>query len=114
MTETQKPLEAVVLQIVSTYISRKLDSKHDLRWADVKAGGEKKDAYDEKRAKVARDAFLAVRARTGADFIDYFASTLCSVPQHQTDEAFLLLTRSLHENTTKVRTLTLLALSARS
>lgn len=115
MSDVTKPLEAIVLQIVSNYVTRKLDSKHDLRWTDVKGDESgKKDAYSEKRGKVAREAFLAVRARTGADFIDYFASTLCSVPQHQNEETFLSLTRELHQNTAKVRTLTLLALSARS
>jgi CRISPR-associated protein Cmx8 len=108
------PLEAVVLKIVSSYVSSRLDSKYGLEWKDVKDSPGDKTEYNEKRNKIAKDAFLAVRARTGADFVDYFVSTLCSVPQRMTDESFADLSRQLHENTNRVRTLTLLALSARS
>jgi CRISPR-associated protein Cmx8 len=114
MSEEKKPLEAIVLQIVSTYVNRKLESKHGLSWSNVKKGEGDKAEYGEKKGKIAREAFLAVRARTGADFIDYFASTLCSVPQYQNDENFMFLSRELHQSTAKIRTLTLLALSARS
>lgn len=111
---TPTPLETVVLKIVTSYVTSRLDSKYGLDWKGVKDNPEEKGEYNEKRSKIAKDAFLAVRARTGADFIDYFVSTLCSVPQRMTDESFADLSRQLHENTNRVRTLTLLALSARS
>ncbi len=114
MTNQAAPLETTVLKVVSSYLSRRLATKHDLAWKDAKESAEGKGEYNEKRSKLAKDAFLAVRARTGSDFIEYFVSTLCSVPQHMTDEAFLDLSRQLHESTDRVRTLTLLALSARS
>ena len=65
------------------------------------------------KGKLARDAFLAIRSRTGQDFIDYFASTLCSVSQNMNEHDFTALTKALLEDTDKVRTLTMLALSAR-
>lgn len=115
MSEQQsQPLESVVLKIVSAFLSRRLSSKYDLAWKDAKASDETKGEYNEKRSKLAKEAFLAVRARTGADFVEYFVSTLCSVPQHMADETYLELSRQLHGNTDRVRTLTLLALSARS
>lgn len=108
-----KSIESLIYQVVGTYISRRLESKHGLRWEEVKDSPGRKKEYEEERAKVAKDAFLAIRARTGADFINYFASTLCSVPQHVKEESYIELTRQLHSDTDRVRTLTLLALSAR-
>lgn len=105
--------EALIYKIVGTYISRKLKSKHDLEWSKASANDEKRKEYEERKAKIAREAFLAVRSRTGADFIDYFASTLCSVPQYMNEKHFQMLTQALHNDTDKVRTLTMLALSAR-
>jgi CRISPR-associated protein Cmx8 len=109
-------VEALVYRIAETYIRRKLNLKHpELKWDAAKRDPKKKDEYNEKRGKIARDAFLAVRSRTGADFIDYFASTLCSVPQHMNEQHFQMLTQALYNDTDRdrVRTLTLLALSAR-
>ncbi len=105
--------EALIYKIVGTYISRKLKSKHDLEWSKASANDEKRKEYEERKAKIAREAFLAVRSRTGADFVDYFASTLCSVPQYMNEKHFQMLTQALHNDTDKVRTLTMLALSAR-
>lgn len=115
MTEQQqKPVETIVLEIVGRYVSRRLKGKYDLDWTSASTSDTSRQEYGEKKAKIAKDAFLAVRARTGADFIDYFVSTLCSVPQHMTDESFTSLSAELYRNTDRIRTLTLLALSARS
>lgn len=106
-------IERLVYRAVGVYLSRKLNIKYDLAWADAKASEQGKAEFGEKREKVAREAFLAVRARTGVDFVDWFAATLCSVPQHMSENDFLLLSRQLATETDHVRTLTLLALSAR-
>jgi CRISPR-associated protein Cmx8 len=104
--------EALVYRVVSEYVRRKLATKYDKKY-NAKASQEEQDSYKEHRGKVARDAFLAVRSRSGADFVDFFATTLCSVPQFLSEEQFTTLARDLYEDTDKVRTLTLLALSAR-
>jgi CRISPR-associated protein Cmx8 len=70
--------------------------------------------YHEKKEKVAKDAFLAVRARTGTDFATYFVSTLCSVPQRVGEARYQILARALLEKPETARTITLLALSARA
>jgi CRISPR-associated protein Cmx8 len=114
MAEDQKPLEGVLFELVGHYLSRRLESKFDITWKGAKESDGAKKEYGEKRAKIAKDAFLAVRARTGADFIDYFVSTLCSVPQHLPEQSFIHLSKQLYLDTDRVRTLTLLALSARS
>lgn len=110
---TPKSLEAIVYQVIGNYISRKVDAKTNLRWEAVKDNPGQKAKYEEARGKVAKDAFLAVRSRTGADFVAYFSGSLCSVAQHIGEESYLLLTKSLLSDPETVRTLTLLALSAR-
>jgi CRISPR-associated protein Cmx8 len=86
-----------------------------LKWSDVKENPEKKKKYEETKEKVAKDAFFAVRSRTEqSDFVNYFVSTLCSVPQFIKPEEYVSLTKALYDETDRVRTLTLLALSANS
>jgi CRISPR-associated protein Cmx8 len=105
--------EALVYRVVDNYIRLKLVTKYDDR-PKPDASQEEKDLRKERRGKIVRDAFLGVRSRTGADFIDYFATTLCSVPQFLSEAEFLTLARALHDEREmdRVRTLTLLALSA--
>jgi CRISPR-associated protein Cmx8 len=105
--------EELIYRLVGTYIRLKLKNKYQQEWSSVKSDPKKRDEYEKNREKIARDAFLAVRSRTGADFADYFASTLCSVPQHMSEKHFETIARALHKDTDSVRTLTMLALSAR-
>jgi len=106
--------EALVYRVVGIYLQRKLSSKYQLEWSAVRDDLGKRKDYEEAREKVAREAFLAVRSRSGMDFADYFASTLCSVSQPLSEKQYVALAQALYEDTDKVRTLTLLALSARS
>lgn len=123
MSETQmsKEIQLMIFQLVKNYVGRKLKSKHDLEWkADWKSlkieeRNQRQDYrdYAEKKAKIARSAFLDIRSRTEPmDFINYFVSSLCSVPQHMKSDGFVELTQALYQDTDQVRTLTLLALSA--
>lgn len=110
-------LESLIYRVVNVYLGAKLNNKYGLKWQDVKESkdAEKKKDYDKYREKLAKDAFLAIRSRTGSDFIDYFSGTLFSEPQRGLSEsAFTTLARALLEQPDKVRTLTLLALSARA
>lgn len=108
----QSSVEDLIYQLIGTYISAKLKSKYQLEWKGVQ-GTPKEKEYAEKKNKVAKDAFLSVRSRTGDDFVEYFVSTLCSFPQFLSEEGYSTLAQALHTDTDKVRTLTLLALSAR-
>lgn len=112
--EITKSCEQLVYQVVRNYVYRKLKSKYQLEWPSVKGNPAKEQEYREKREKIAKEAFFAVRSRSGIDFIDFFASTLCSTPQHLTEDQFSTITKALYEETDKVRTLTMLALSALS
>jgi CRISPR-associated protein Cmx8 len=108
-----KTVEEIVYRLVGTYISAKLKSKYQLEWSEGYKGTPKEVEYNEKKGKIAREAFLAIRSRTESDFIDYFASTLCAFPQFLNERGYQTLAKALHTETDKVRTLTMLALSAR-
>jgi CRISPR-associated protein Cmx8 len=112
---TDKNIEQLVFELVRNYVGRKLSSKYDLKWSDVKDNPAEKKKYENNKEKIAKDAFLAVRSRTEqSDFVNYFVSTLCSVPQYMKPEEYVTLTKILYDETDRVRTLTLLALSANS
>jgi CRISPR-associated protein Cmx8 len=108
-----KTIEEIAYRLVGTYISAKLKSKYQLEWSEGYKGTPKEVEYNEKKGKVAREAFLAIRSRTESDFIDYFTSTLCAFPQFLNEQGYATLAKALHEESDKVRTLTMLALSAR-
>lgn len=122
-TDEVPAIEPLIFRLVSTYVTRKLKAKYDLEWK-VEWKGLKNDElnqrpdykkYAETKAKVAKSAFLDIRSRTEqVDFINYFVSSLCSVPQYMKAEAYVELTQALYQETDKIRTLTLLALSANS
>jgi CRISPR-associated protein Cmx8 len=105
--------------VVSNYLRFKLKSKHQLEWKESWKGArdnkpaELKD-YEEKKAKLAREAFLAIRSRTGQDFVDYFVSTLCSVSQSMSEQRFIALTKALIKDGDNIRTLAMLALAAQT
>ncbi|CBN58991.1 MULTISPECIES: type I-MYXAN CRISPR-associated protein Cmx8 [Kamptonema] len=106
--------ERLVLRLVKSYVLSKLEGKYQLKWKDVQ-GSPKESEYRDKKAKIAKSAFLDIRSRSEkSDFINYFASTICSVSQRMNESDFEKLTRDLYEDTDKVRTLTMLALSANS
>ncbi len=107
-------LEHLVYRRVQAYVLGKTERKYDLSWSKVKGNQAQEKEYETKKEKVSREAFLAVRSRTGADFVAYFTSTICSVPHHVTEEKYLEIARALMNpnEVERVRSLTLLALSA--
>jgi len=115
--EEETTLEHRVYRMIRSFVVQRLAVKHgkDWTWERVK-GTNRENEFNEKKAKIARDAFLAVRSRTGADFVGYFTSTLCSVPQYLGETGFIEVARALHDEkqVEHVRSLTLLALSANS
>ncbi|MCY6492314.1 type I-MYXAN CRISPR-associated protein Cmx8 [Leptolyngbya sp. GGD] len=122
-TGTSTAIETMVFQLVKNYVGRKLKSKYGLEWKPEWRGLKQEELakqpgypkYAEMKAKIAKSAFLDIRSRTEqTDFINYFVSSLCSVPQHMKSEDYVSLTQVLYQDTDRVRTLTLLALSANS
>ncbi|MBP7676288.1 MAG: type I-MYXAN CRISPR-associated protein Cmx8 [Thermoanaerobaculia bacterium] len=108
-------LEPIVYRLAESYVYRKLEAKYGLKWEQVKEEDARRSEYDEKKSKIVTEAFLAVRSRTApTDFVDYVASAICSVPQRLPQADYLVLARALKERPDEVRTLLLLALSARA
>jgi CRISPR-associated protein Cmx8 len=126
-TTASKPItvELAVYRLVDTYIKKKLKGKHGLEWKeewllpDGKINERFKsdiEEYGKLREKIARDAFLAIRSRTNKeDFVEYFVGTICSVSQNRNlnQQAYLKVAEDLFNRTEDIRTLTMLALSAR-
>lgn len=114
-TSDTRSLEELVYQVAQAYVFGHLKSKYELEWNEVKSKGEvEKGAYGQKKDKLAREAFLGVRSRTGADFVAYFTGTLCSVHQHVGQEGYLRLAQAMNDpsEVERLRSLTLLALAA--
>jgi CRISPR-associated protein Cmx8 len=110
-------LEELVYELVQAYAWRKLESKYDLKLDEAtRKDPAKQKELNEKKEKVAKEAFFAVRSRTGANFATYFASTICSVPQYLHGPRYEIIAHALRDpvELEHVRTLTLLALSAAS
>jgi len=103
-------LESLVLQIIKDYLRSKLKTKHNLEWSK-EWSKDKTREFNEKREHIGKDCFYAIRSRTGEDFINYFASSICSVPQWMSREQYLKITSTLYDNPEKVRTLSMIALS---
>ena len=119
VSEDEQTLDRVIYQAARAYVLGRLKSKYALSWDPALAANPVwRKNYEDKKEKVAREAFLAVRSRTGADFVGYFAGMICSVPQRLSERAFLEIARALHDEQEdekeieRVRSLTLLALSA--
>jgi CRISPR-associated protein Cmx8 len=106
----------IIYQTCQGYVIGKLKSKYNMEWDKNKKSPlqdgkpiPQKD-FDEKKYKIANEAFLAVRSRTeGKLFIDYFVSTLH--PFVKQDE-FVNFTEILFKQSDEIRALTLLALSS--
>ena len=113
-TSANQTLEHLVYRRVEAYVLGKTKRKYDLSWRGAEGNPEEEREYETKKEKVAREAFLAIRSRTGADFVAYFTSTICSVPHHITEEKYVEIARALMDpnEVERVRSLTLLALSA--
>lgn len=108
-------IDKIVFDLVKSYVFTKLRVKYQMEWSKVKDNPEQKKKYEDNKEKIAKDAFLAVRSRSEqSDFINYFTSTLCSVPQFLSAEEYSVLTQLLYDDNERIRTLTMLALSANS
>lgn len=122
LTASRDWIASLVYRIARGYVHRKVKSKYGLEWKSEWMKWEKlppaeqraRKEFIEKQEKVASDAFLAVRGRTGTDFLEYFGGTLCSVPQAISGADFRRLEEKFksEEGRNEVRVLTLIALSA--
>ena len=114
VTDSEQTLEHLIYRRIQAYVLGKTERKYELSWSKVQGKPAQEAEYKEKKEKVGREAFLAIRSRTGPDFVAYFTSTICSVPHFASEEKYLVVARALMDpkEVERVRSLTLLALSA--
>ncbi|WP_207714441.1 hypothetical protein [Scytonema sp. UIC 10036] len=53
----------IVYQVCQHYVLSKLKSKYELEWDQCKVNSKKEEEYNDKKYKIANEAFLAVRSR---------------------------------------------------
>ena len=123
MTQKVRDTELIVYKVCQSYVLSKLESKHEMEWykksddiqypRNSKTKSKiKQSEYNEKKYKIANEAFLAVRSRTEKQsFIDYFVSSLYPFIK---EEEFTQFARELFDDRQwqKIRALTLLALAS--
>jgi CRISPR-associated protein Cmx8 len=108
-------LASAVQRMVWGYATGRVAARTGVSYeqAKDKPSGHDGEAFNKELDRVTRDAFLAIRSRTGADFVDYFVGTICSIRQRVGHAGYELLSEALLDKNRidEVRTLTMLALS---
>lgn len=120
MTEDDKEelLAKRIYGLIQNYVNRRAEEKSGVKFSEFKSEKDEKgrtqypEKYLESREKVCTDAFLAMRGRKEKDFVEYFTGTICSVPQWLPENDYLDVSRALMTDPEKVKTLSMLALSA--
>lgn len=109
-----------VYRLIQNYVWRRTEEKSGKKYDDFKNNKNEKgyviypQEYSESLVKVCSDAFLAMRSRREQDFIEYFTGTICSVPQFLPESEFLFVADAMMNEWQKVKTLSMLAISANS
>ena len=107
-------------RLIREYANRKTEEKSGIKFDEFRNKKDDKgrikypQEYREAREKVCSDAFLAMRGRRDQDYIEYFTGTICSVPQYLPEQDYLVVSQGLLTGWDKVKTLSMLALSAAS
>ncbi len=105
---------SIVYKICQSYVLSKLESKYKMKWQNGKPFKDnkptKEEEFNDKKHKIANEAFLAVRSRTENQvFIDYFVSTFQGYVK---EDEFVDFVNALYNETSQIRAITLLALSS--
>ncbi|MDY6897994.1 MAG: type I-MYXAN CRISPR-associated protein Cmx8 [Cyanobacteriota bacterium] len=114
MKKVIRDYPSIVYKICQSYVLSKLESKYKMKWQNGKPFKDnkptKEEEFNEKKHKIANEAFLAVRSRTENQvFIDYFVSTFQGYVK---EDEFVDFVNVLYNETSQIRAITLLALSS--
>lgn len=114
--DRDKVLQGLIYRVVSTYVDKRTRDRAGIteqcKFNQLK-GSQQRD-YREVKPKVAINAFLALRARREQEVAEYVTGTLCAVGCYLPEKDFLILADYLLNESAKVKTLAMLALSAHS
>jgi len=118
--DSDRALGEKVYRVIQAYIWRRSEERSGHKYESFKNNkGENgrikyPPAYREAVEKVCNDAFLAMRGRREQAFTEYFAGTIFSVPQWLPQQDYLDVTTALLQDWEKVKTLSMIAISANS
>lgn len=118
--QTDDKLAHHVYRLIRAYVNYKSESKSGINYDGFKHNKDEQGRvvyprdYVEARSRLCIEAFLAMRGRREQNFVEYFTGTICSVPQWLPEEEYLAVSRALINDWEKVKTLSMLALSAHS
>jgi len=105
-------LTRLLYKLTRNYLGGRMMSKHNLTWNSVKNDPKLSKKYTDDRNKLARAALLAMRSRTGDDFIEYVATQVFSVTQGLNEDDCTRVTKELFEKTETFRALLMITFSA--
>jgi CRISPR-associated protein Cmx8 len=109
-----------IYRLIQAYANYRTEEKSGKKFKDFQNEKDGKNRiiypaeYREAREKVCSDAFLAIRSRREQDFVEYFSGTICSVPQFLPETDYLMIAHALNKDWAKIKTLSMIALSAQS
>lgn len=107
-------LEGVCYVVARNYVLAKVESKHGLTWGKCQGTPALEAEFRRLKHKIARQAFLEIRSKSGPTFANYVARTICAQPQRLGEARYAIFSKALIERTTETHTLMMLALSANS
>lgn len=111
-------LSVRIYDLIKQYVRMKAQSKSGLDFRRFEKDNKGRTIYPkqyrEALEKVCSDAFLSMRGRRDQDFVEYFTGTICSVPQYCSKDDFILVSQLLIDHWERVKTLSMLAISAHS
>ena len=112
-----RALSVWVHSMIRAYVGQKVNRRTGKSWDDFRNTGFRDKDYRDAVNKVCMDAFYQIRSRKEhRDFVNYWTSTICSVPQFIHENEFAEVAEVLLdvEQWEDVQSLALLALSAHS
>ncbi len=116
--DDDKKLSLIVRRLIKRYVRQRSEEKSNVKVKSLpknaKGFPDYPSTYHKAVEKVCLDAFLAMRSRHDQDFINYFTGSIAAVPQYLPEKDFLTITQVLLDEPHKIKTLSMLALSAES
>jgi CRISPR-associated protein Cmx8 len=102
--QTEVVPEGFVKKLIKGFVFGKMESKHQMVWSELKTEDEK-NKYKEKKEKIIKKTYLAVRSRNGEDFAKYFMSSIVGPNIYISEDQHDWLEKSLNNPQLRQRTL---------
>jgi CRISPR-associated protein Cmx8 len=116
----QTATELLIHRLVRNYLLRKTEDRTGLEWDRIKSKKTPEGRIDvprewtDAKEDLAKKVFLEMRSRRDQAFVEHFTATFCSVKQFLSEADYQIVATALLAEWEKVKTLTLLSISANS